>query len=89
MKNKLKLSVGYLSFKATKKIVPMSLQYKKFEKDQSPNAMKKQLMKNRFFKENPHLVVFARKLNSNGAKALKEEQESQASMTDLIDGTAK
>ena len=62
MKVKLKLNIGYDSFMKNKKAFPCKFQYKKFEKDEA-GTNNKLLMKNWYFKENPHLIEFAKKQN--------------------------
>ena len=82
---KLKLNIGYNSFQQSKKAYPCKFQHKKFEKDATGNN-NKLLMKNWYFKENPHLLEFARKPNPNSKDDnLMEDNTAE----NLFDVTAK
>ena len=59
MKMKLKMNNGCITFKHCKKIQPIKFDFKK---EEDKNAIhRKHLMKNEYFKENPHLIEFAKK----------------------------
>lgn len=61
MKIKLKMNNGCIAFKNCKKIIPFKFSFKKQETEKQYSRHMKQLQKNEFFKENPHLMEFARK----------------------------
>lgn len=62
MKMKLKLNMGFLSFKSSKKTYPVKLVHKKMDIKNNENAMRKLLLKKPFFQDNPQLVEFAKKI---------------------------